>query len=123
MSDQPEYTKIELSKHNTKLDCWFQIEDIVYNVSEYMDEHPGGSDIIMNASGGDVTDIFNDVGHSKGAIKLMNKFRIGTIKMDGVTKTDGNVTIEDDDYTNLFVWGACGFIFCFVLRMFMVCTN
>lgn len=36
-------TKEELVKHNTKNDAWMAIRGVVYNVSRYMEFHPGGT--------------------------------------------------------------------------------
>lgn len=34
---------------------------LVYNVSPYMEYHPGGEDELMRAAGADGTDLFNEV--------------------------------------------------------------
>ena len=36
----------EVAKHNTVEDCWLLIKDKVYNLSNFIHEHPGGVDII-----------------------------------------------------------------------------
>ncbi|XP_015696587.1 cytochrome B5-like protein isoform X2 [Oryza brachyantha] len=51
------YTKKEVSTHNTRKDCWIIIKDKVYNVTPYVEEHPGGDEILNNA-GGDSTEGF-----------------------------------------------------------------
>ncbi|GJN16415.1 hypothetical protein PR202_gb03400 [Eleusine coracana subsp. coracana] len=51
------YTKEEVSKHNTRKDCWIVIKDKVYDVTPYVEEHPGG-DAILNNAGGDSTEGF-----------------------------------------------------------------
>ncbi|XP_032765615.1 cytochrome b5 reductase 4 isoform X2 [Rattus rattus] len=56
-----EVTEEELKKHNTKDDCWICIRGFVYNVSPYMEYHPGGEDELMRAAGADGTDLFNEV--------------------------------------------------------------
>lgn len=35
-------TMEELSKHNSRNDAWIAIRGVVYNVTRYMDFHPGG---------------------------------------------------------------------------------
>jgi cytochrome b involved in lipid metabolism len=49
----------------------------VYDVSEFLEEHPGGDEVILSATGKDATDDFEDVGHSDGARELMKKYLIG----------------------------------------------
>ena len=49
----------------------------MYDVSEFLEEHPGGDDVILLATGKDATDDFEDVGHSAGARELMKKYLIG----------------------------------------------
>eukprot|EP00072_Mus_musculus_P040043 XP_006511263.1 PREDICTED: cytochrome b5 reductase 4 isoform X3 [Mus musculus] len=56
-----EVTEEELKKHNKKEDCWICIRGFVYNVSPYMEYHPGGEDELMRAAGADGTDLFNEV--------------------------------------------------------------
>ncbi|MBA0556322.1 hypothetical protein Golob_026432 [Gossypium lobatum] len=45
------YTMEEASQHNTKDDCWVVIDGKVYDVTPYLDEHPGGDDVVLAATG------------------------------------------------------------------------
>uniref|UniRef100_A0A3Q1KI62 Cytochrome b5 reductase 4 n=1 Tax=Anabas testudineus TaxID=64144 RepID=A0A3Q1KI62_ANATE len=56
-----EVTQEELQKHNTREDCWTCIRGMVYNVTPYMDYHPGGEEELMKAAGIDGTDLFDQV--------------------------------------------------------------
>ncbi|XP_077161539.1 cytochrome b5 reductase 4 isoform X2 [Paroedura picta] len=56
-----EVTEEVLAKHNKKDDCWICIRGLVYNVTPYMEYHPGGEDELMKAAGGDGTDLFDQV--------------------------------------------------------------
>ncbi|KAG0504626.1 hypothetical protein KC19_N011300 [Ceratodon purpureus] len=71
------YTLDDCLKHRDKEDCWIIIDGKVYDVSEFLEEHPGGDDVILLATGKDATDDFEDVGHSAGARELMKKYLIG----------------------------------------------
>ena len=57
----------ELCKHNTLEDLWLAIDGIVYDVTPFMDDHPGGGEIMLSAANKDGTDDFEDVGHSPHA--------------------------------------------------------
>jgi cytochrome b involved in lipid metabolism len=50
------FTLEEVSRH--KNDAWVVIQGSVYDVSSFLDEHPGGRDYILDNSGRDATDIF-----------------------------------------------------------------
>lgn len=58
---QIEVTQEELSKHNKEEDCWIALKDKVYNITTYLQYHPGGIDEIMKGAGRDATEIFNEV--------------------------------------------------------------
>ncbi|KHJ84380.1 cytochrome b5-like Heme/Steroid binding domain protein [Oesophagostomum dentatum] len=49
----------ELTKHNKKDDCWILIFGQVYDVTSYLEFHPGGIPELMRAAGTDGTDLFN----------------------------------------------------------------
>lgn len=41
----------EVQEHQSNGDLWLVIDGKVYDVSDFMDEHPGGSDILMDVAG------------------------------------------------------------------------
>ena len=73
------YKFTEIQTHNTDESCWFVINDKVYDVTEFFDEHPGGMDFLMKYAGDDATFEFYDVGHSPGAIELLPDYEIGVL--------------------------------------------
>ncbi|XP_050237706.1 delta(8)-fatty-acid desaturase [Mercurialis annua] len=48
----------ELKKHDKPGDLWISIQGKVYNVTDWMKEHPGGDIPLLNLAGQDVTDAF-----------------------------------------------------------------
>ncbi|KAF2076320.1 hypothetical protein CYY_002376 [Polysphondylium violaceum] len=72
-----EYTLEQVSKHNTPNDCWMIIHGKVYDVTSFLDDHPGGSQYLTDNAGIDATDAFLDVGHSADAVKMLDKYEIG----------------------------------------------
>lgn len=56
----------------------FLCEPYIYILFSFL-QHPGGLDIILENAGRDCTGVFQDVGHSKWASKLLLKFKIGML--------------------------------------------
>lgn len=69
----------EAAKHTTSDSCWLMIDGYVYDVTSFLDDHPGGGELLLNAAGKDATDDFEDVGHSKNARKDMLNYLIGAV--------------------------------------------
>ena len=52
----------------------------MYDVSKYMDKHPGGSDLLKDNSGGkDATEDYEDADHTKRAREMLSKYYIGDL--------------------------------------------
>ncbi|XP_021845056.1 cytochrome b5 [Spinacia oleracea] len=79
----PTLTKLfsmeEAAQHNTKDDCWVVIDGKVYDVSSYLDDHPGGDDVLLSATGKDAKEEFEDAGHSQDARDEMEKYFVGEL--------------------------------------------
>ncbi|CAL1367301.1 unnamed protein product [Linum trigynum] len=69
----------EVSRHNRDKDCWLVISGKVYDVSSFMEDHPGGEEVFLSATGKDATKDFEDVGHSGVAMEMMDGYCIGEI--------------------------------------------
>jgi L-lactate dehydrogenase (cytochrome) len=63
-------TMQEVERHNTPDDCWVVINGKVYDLSEFRKGHPGGSKIITDNAGKDVSNLFNDV-HPKDIVERL----------------------------------------------------
>jgi cytochrome b involved in lipid metabolism len=77
------YTLNDVSSHNKKSDCWMVINGKVYNVTDFINLHPGGS-IIVEGCGKDATLLFNtkggtDGGHTSRADTEMKNYYIGDL--------------------------------------------
>lgn len=53
----------------------------VYDVSKYLDEHPGGAEILMEFAGKNADDMFEDIGHSTEARAKMKTLEIGVVEV------------------------------------------
>lgn len=73
------YTLSQVSKHNKKSDAWLVINKNVYNITNWINKHPGGN-IILKGIGKDATSLFNSINHSKNAHNILKKYKIGKLK-------------------------------------------
>ncbi|KAF7399039.1 hypothetical protein HZH66_006936 [Vespula vulgaris] len=74
-----EYTKDEIQRTKAAGKVVIILHDKIYDVTEFLNEHPGGEEILIDHAGKDGTENFNDVGHSQDALDLMNKYKIGEL--------------------------------------------
>jgi cytochrome b involved in lipid metabolism len=49
-------------------------------VTKFLDEHPGGEEILVEHAGQDSTEPFEDVGHSTDARDMMKEYLIGELR-------------------------------------------
>jgi cytochrome b involved in lipid metabolism len=47
------------------------INNVEYNVTDYLHKHPGGAAVMLELNGKDATRAFEDVGHSKSAYAML----------------------------------------------------
>lgn len=74
------YTWEEVAQHNSvSTGVWVVVEGRIYDVTQFVDEHPGGEEVLLDNAGKDATSAFTDVGHSNNAIQLRESFLIGHI--------------------------------------------
>jgi len=62
-------TTTEVAKHNTADDCWLIINDSVYDVSSYVQYHPGGLAMVPYC-GREATNAFNTKGGQGNPIQV-----------------------------------------------------
>lgn len=56
----------------------------MYDVTPFLEEHPGGDEVLIAASGKDATEDFEDVGHSDDAKEMMEKYFIGEVDVSTI---------------------------------------
>jgi cytochrome b involved in lipid metabolism len=75
------YTMEEVAKHNSKESCWTVIRGEVYDLTNWIDKHPGGADKILKICGKDGTDLFvRQHGGKEKPERILEDFEIGTLK-------------------------------------------
>ena len=69
----------EIKKHNKRDDCWVVVDGVVYDMTSFLDEHPGGRRLPLKHAGKDASEVWNSLhGHKKEAIlKQYMHLRVG----------------------------------------------
>ncbi|KDO34727.1 hypothetical protein SPRG_00789 [Saprolegnia parasitica CBS 223.65] len=90
MSDLHEFTAAEVLRHASTDDCWLILGDDgrqkVYDITAFLETHPGGPEILMDLAGQDAHEEFKEVGHSKAAQDMVEQLCIGRLRIDGRRK-------------------------------------
>lgn len=68
----------ELQKHNVESDCWLAVRGKVYNVTKWVQHHPGGVDTIVLNGGRDATQLF-EAYHPTKVYAMLNPYYVGEI--------------------------------------------
>jgi len=80
----PALTMAVVAAHNTADDCWLVINNNIYNVTDFIPNHPGGDQHIIDSCGKDATTAFETKGgsgktHSDQARQILAQFYIGDL--------------------------------------------
>eukprot|EP00035_Acanthoeca_spectabilis_P025942 m.460580 g.460580 ORF g.460580 m.460580 type:complete len:520 (-) comp22071_c0_seq1:63-1622(-) len=79
----------ELRRHATREDCWTSIHGKVYNVTTFLDEHPGGAKVILKYAGQDSSRGFDMAGHSRDIVTQLG--------LDHLLVGDADDSIKPED--------------------------
>lgn len=86
----------EVAFHDTPRDCWVVIYDRVYDISTFLDEHPGGSDVMLEYAGQDASTAFRSSGHSRHTAKTLDRFLVGELPMhERMYRRPGGMRLSD----------------------------
>ncbi|KAI0463749.1 fatty acid alpha-hydroxylase [Komagataella kurtzmanii] len=73
----PLFASADVQKHVSPKDCWVTLyHRKVYNVTEFLEEHPAGDDLILEYAGKDITQIMGDQLshiHSESAYEMLDE--------------------------------------------------
>ena len=75
-----QYTKEEISLHKNKQDCWIIIRNKVYDITSFLNIHPGGSGILMTVGGKDATEYFEELHKEEILTKIGETYMIGLVQ-------------------------------------------
>ncbi|CAM9578383.1 unnamed protein product [Choristocarpus tenellus] len=73
------FTASEVAKHSTEDDAWIIVDGKVYDVTPYLNAHPGGDAMLRNA-GGDSSKGMHGPQHPTQALEILAQHYIGELK-------------------------------------------
>lgn len=96
-------TITEIAKHNSANNCWLLINNKVYNVTSYINSHPGGANEIIKFCGTDATSAFQTKdgrgnNHSSAAYAMLSSYYIGDLNQN-ISQQQLNTTLQNTNST------------------------
>ncbi|RHY25302.1 hypothetical protein DYB25_003690 [Aphanomyces astaci] len=103
------FTLEQVAAHNKESDCWIVIgrpgAKKVYDFTPFVNDHPGGPELVLTQAGTDVNELFEDIGHTTDALALMDKMCIGTLYEAPVDPTKAaKANIAGAPFDNYFIY-------------------
>lgn len=74
------YTLADVATHNSATSCWSAIDGNVYDLTSWVNSHPGGKAAILMICGKDGSPLFNSQhGGDRKPANILVKYKIGTL--------------------------------------------
>lgn len=75
------YTLTQVAQHGSSTSCWSTINGKVYDLTNWIDQHPGGPEHILAICGKDGSSDFNQQHGGDAQVEsILQQFYIGTLK-------------------------------------------
>ncbi|KAG5932359.1 hypothetical protein E4U53_001370 [Claviceps sorghi] len=88
----PTFTRAQVESHNSASSCYVTIGSKVYDVTDFVDDHPGGGSLVLEYAGKDVQDILKDSTshlHSDAAYEVLDDSLVGFVVNEKLASTEG----------------------------------
>lgn len=82
---EQEYSLEEVAKHNKKDDLWIAVKGVVMNVTDWVDEHPGGPQALFSHMGKDASEEFEMLHDDEVIPKYAAEIVIGRVQGQEIT--------------------------------------
>ncbi|CAK7211473.1 hypothetical protein SCUCBS95973_001127 [Sporothrix curviconia] len=97
MPDLPLLTVDDIAAHNRLHDLWLVVDNVVYDLTDFADHHPGGTDILLRFAGRDATRVYSRI-HAPSLItaELRPEKHLGRLDESSVTPQWRSAAISSD---------------------------
>lgn len=95
----PTIPVVELKSHNSSDSCYVTLGTKVYDVTTFLDDHPGGGNLILDYAGKDITEIMKDEishTHSDSAYEILDDCLVGYVADEAIMDIVTNSSIPDE---------------------------
>lgn len=86
MTEDKIFRMSDVKAHNSVKSTWVVIHNHVYDITKFLEEHPGGEEVLLEQAGQDSSESFEDVGHSEDAREMLKQYHIGKLHPDDCAK-------------------------------------
>ena len=76
----PTFSSAQVESHKSESSCWVVLGKNVYDVTDFLQDHPGGANLILDYAGKDITKILQDEAshtHSDTAYEILDDSLVG----------------------------------------------
>lgn len=88
------FTTEDVAAHNSRASCWVSRNGKVFDVTSFLQDHPGGDDLILQHAGKDVAEAMQDKeehDHSESAYEMLDEHIIGRLGSEETTVNEGGI--------------------------------
>ncbi|XP_033495080.2 cytochrome b5 [Epinephelus lanceolatus] len=121
------YRLSEIEEQNSFKSTWIIIHHKVYDVTKFLEEHPGGEEVLREQAGGDATESFEDVGHSTDAREMSESMVIGELHPDDrdkiATHEETPVTTLKDEPSSWTNWVIPALVAVIITLIYRILTT
>lgn len=78
-NNPPTISLDQVSWHDHRADCWVVLYDRVYDITQFLLEHPGGEEILLEYAGRDATLAFRGFGHDVAVLQTLDRCFLGAL--------------------------------------------
>ncbi|KAJ4254854.1 fatty acid alpha-hydroxylase [Fusarium torreyae] len=104
----PTFTRAEVEAHNSGDSCYVCIGNKVYDITDFVEDHPGGPEYILEYAGRDIEEILKDPDshtHSDSAYEILDESLVGFLvnekavngHANGHANGNGHAKLPDGD--------------------------